>query len=84
MNHLSVLLDFLSKLGQAKIHYTLERNRDEGPPVECGVWLRDAINAQEEHHCRFETNLTWVAAFLAAVERLVLRYRRVRIYLGER
>ena len=29
MNTLSALLDFLSKLSQAKVHYTLERNRDE-------------------------------------------------------
>jgi hypothetical protein len=68
--------------GQLELHLAVQREK-VGPPVECDLWLRDTVNAHEEHHCRFETNLTWVTAFLAEVERMALRYRRVRAYLGE-
>jgi hypothetical protein len=54
-----------------------------GPPVLCDVWLRDAISVREEHHCQFETNLTWIDGFLAAMERMAFRYRRARLFLGQ-
>jgi hypothetical protein len=50
-----------------------------GSPVACDVWLRDAITSKEEHHCSFETNLPWIAAFLADIERVAFRYRRARV-----
>jgi hypothetical protein len=53
-----------------------------GPPVECDVWLRDAITTKEEHHCCFETNLPWITAFLVDIERMAFRYRRAREIVG--
>lgn len=54
-----------------------------GPPVLCDVWLRDSVPVQEEHHCSFETNLTWVGAFLAQLESLSFRYRRAQGHPGQ-
>jgi hypothetical protein len=65
-----------------EIHINVQMQK-LGPPVACVVWLRDAITTQEEHHCCFETNLPWIAAFLADIERMALRYRPARAILGQ-
>ena len=53
-----------------------------GSNITCDLWLRDAINPKEEHHCRFATHLPWVDGFLRDLRRMVLRCRLGQQVLG--
>jgi len=64
-----------------EFHFHVQSHK-MGPPVACEIWLRDAISVQEEHHCCFETNLTWIALFLADLERLACHYASARRLLA--
>jgi hypothetical protein len=74
--------DWQAHYRKVEFHLSVQMQK-MGPPVACDIWLRDAISVQEEHHCCFETNLTWVALFLAELEHLAFRYREARVLLDQ-
>ncbi|MCW3100622.1 MAG: hypothetical protein JWL77_6240 [Chthonomonadaceae bacterium] len=74
--------DWQAHYQKVELHLSVQMQK-MGPPVVCDIWLRDAISVQEEHHCCFETNLTWAALFLAELEHLAFRYREARVLLDK-